>query len=231
MDLILNNWEDSDIIDLNNYLFTLKQHNDINREVKIINTKMNYIGIKNSELKIIASKIYKGNYISYLDKENFKYYENTLIYAYILNKISDFNIFKKYLEIYKNVLDNWASVDAVSPNVKGDKLFALAKNYVSTKNEFIQRLGLRLLFKLIDDKYLNDIYLILNSLKYEEKYYVNMIASWLLCELFIKKRDETILYYETNDTNKFIINKSILKCFDSYRVNNQDKDLLKKYKI
>ena len=33
---------------------------------------------------------------------------------------------------------------------------------------------------------------ILNSFSGESEYYVNMIISWLVCELFIKQREKTI---------------------------------------
>ena len=58
-----------------------------------------------------------------------------------------------------------------------------------------------------------------------------MAVSWLLCELFIHNREETLYYLNNNKLNKFTINKMISKCRDSFRVSDQDKELLLKYKM
>ena len=38
-------------------------------------------------------------------------------------------------------------------------------------------------------------------------------------------------FFENNHTNKFIINKAISKCRDSFRVSQEDKEILKNYNL
>ncbi len=57
-----------------------------------------------------------------------------------------------------------------------------------------------------------------------------MAAAWLLCELFIKYRNETLEYIKHTKVNNFIFNKFISKCNESYRVSNEDKKYLKSLK-
>ena len=84
-----------------------------------------------------------------------------------------------------------------------------------------------ILFKFIDnDYYIDKVYDTLNKFYNETEYYVNMMSAWLLCELFIKRRDKTIKFLENNTLNKFTINKSISKCRDSFRVSIEDKEFL-----
>ena len=107
----------------------------------------------------------------------------------------------------------------------------LVKEYVKSDLTFKRRIGLRILFKFINyDDYFCDIISIIDSLKDEKEYYVNMINAWLLCELFIKRRDETLKYLSDNNLNTWTLNKMISKCRDSYRVSKSDKELLLKYK-
>ena len=96
---------------------------------------------------------------------------------------------------------------------------------------FKRRMAIIFYFTLIKYDYFKEAYEIIDSLTSEEEYYVNIGAAWLLCELMIKDRDRCIKYYENNKTNKFIINKSISKSRESFRVSRTDKDLLLKYKI
>ena len=57
-----------------------------------------------------------------------------------------------------------------------------------------------------------------------------MAISWLLCEIFINFKEETIKYLETCKLNDFIINKAIQKIRESYRVSKYDKEYLLKFK-
>ena len=57
-----------------------------------------------------------------------------------------------------------------------------------------------------------------------------MAIAWLLCELIIKKKDKAIEYLKNNKVNKFVLNKTISKCNDSFRITKEDKELLKKLK-
>ena len=58
-----------------------------------------------------------------------------------------------------------------------------------------------------------------------------MAAAWLLAECMTRYRDKTLDYYEIVNTNAFIVNKSISKCRDSYRITKEDKERLLRYKI
>ena len=86
--------------------------------------------------------------------------------------------------------------------------------------------------KLLNFKeFLNDIFKVLNSFKTEEHYYVNMMLAWLLSECFVKYREETFEFLKKHKLNKFVINKGISKCRDSFRVSKEDKEFLLKYKV
>jgi 3-methyladenine DNA glycosylase AlkD len=63
-----------------------------------------------------------------------------------------------------------------------------------------------------------------------EEYYVNMANAWLLCECLIKEREKTLKFLEHHSLNLFTLNKMISKCSDSFRVSEEDKNLLLKYK-
>ena len=85
--------------------------------------------------------------------------------------------------------------------------------------------------KLVNfNDYLDKVFIILNSFKQEEEYYVNMMVAWIVCECFAKHRNETLEFLKTHNLNKFTINKAISKCHDSFRVNNEDKEFLKQYR-
>ena len=112
-----------------------------------------------------------------------------------------------------------------------EKPYLLSKEFLNSNMPFVRRTGLNIYFKLItEEKYVDKVFEVLDNLRSEKEYYVNMCASWLLCDCFIKYRFKTLEYFKNNKTNSFIINKGISKCRDSFRVSKEDKELLLNYK-
>ena len=233
MNLIKDIWTEDDKVEFISYLESLKDEEKVSWTKNTINTNMNVLAIKSPILKDIIKQILKGNYISFLDLKINDYYENTIINGGVICKIKDFDIMKKYLDNYVKSIDNWASCDTLSFNVKGkeDKFLSLSKKYIKSKKPFVRRVGIIILFHFLDKKdYLDEIFEILNSFYNEDNYYVNMVNAWILCECFIKNREETLKFLNNNKLNKFTINKMISKCRDSFRVSKEDKEFLLKYK-
>ena len=233
MELIKEKWLKSDIKPFEDYLLTMKNESKMLWTKNLLNTNLICLAIKTEQIKKIAKEISKGNYKSFLDLKIYSTYDSYATNGFIISKIKDFDTFKKYLDIYSDNVDNWGLCDLLSVNIKNqeEKYLNLIKEYLKDKNVFKRRIAIRILFKFINyDNYVKDIFYIVDSLTNEQEYYVNMINAWLLCELFIKRKSETLKYLDNNHLKKFTINKMISKCRDSYRVIRIDKNLLLKYK-
>lgn len=233
MDLIKEVWNKKDKKEFIEYLESLENNEKINWTKNLLNTSMPVLAIKTSVIRNIVREIKKGNYLSFLDLEIDDYYDSLAISGFLISDIDDFNIMKQYLDKYVQKIDNWASCDLLSFNVKNNesKLYNLSLEYVKSSKPFIRRVGLNILLKLINnDEYIYKIFDIINSFYDETEYYVNMMNAWLFCECFIKRRNETIEFLKTHKLNKFTINKGICKCRDSFRVSNEDKEMLLKYR-
>lgn len=233
MELIKDKWDNINKKEFEDYLLTLQNKDKINWTKNLLNTNLPCLAIKTDVIKKIAKNIFQGNYKSFLDLKIYSSYDSYAVNGFIINNIKDFKTTKYYLDIYSEYVDNWGLCDLISLNIKNkeEDFLKLIKTYLKSKNEFKRRIALRILFKYINyDNYLNEIYNIINSLDKEESYYVNMINAWLLCELFIKRKEETIKFLNNNNLNCFTINKMISKCRDSFRVSKTDKEFLLKYK-
>ena len=78
----------------------------------------------------------------------------------------------------------------------------------------------------LDEKYLDKILKMCEKIK-NDAYYVKMAVAWLLSYCFIKFRDKTLKYFKNNSLDKFMHNKAISKCRDSFQVSSEDKEMLK----
>ena len=230
-------WTKDDFSKYRKYLLSFKNTDDkINWRKTIVKTNMPMLAIYQKDIKGITNKILKSNVLNFLNNVDFKYYEETQIYGNILSSLKYYPMFYKFINLFVDKIDNWSTVDNIKFNniykTNREELFELALTFFKDKRPFVRRVALLMLFVYIkDDKYEDLIFDKLNELLNEEDYYVNIAASWLLCELFIKSRSRTLKYYNNHQTNKFIINKSIQKCRDSFRVSKEDKDMLLKFKV
>ena len=228
-----NNWNKNTYQEFINYLISIKEDNYKKfHEGLVLNSKYQMLGIRLP----IMRKISKSNYLDFLNISEDNYYEEIMIQGLVISNIKDINIFDKYHKEHIKKIDNWALCDTYCNSIKiirkyEDKYFKEAIKLSLSKDEFTSRTGLIILLShFINKDNLKDIFDTLNKID-SNKYYINMAQAWLLCELFIKYREETLDYLNNHKLNKFTINKTISKIHDSYRVSKEDKEYLNKYKI
>lgn len=234
MNLIIDNWNNEEINSFDNYLYSLRREEKIDWTRNIVNTKMDLLAIILPDLKKMAKEIYKGNYISYLELMPHKYFESLITDAFLISLIKDYKIQIKYINKLSKYIDSWSVTDTLKFSIKNneDEYLDYAKDLLKSKEPYTRRIGVRILFSFVNlNDYIDQIFSIIDTLKGEDEYYVNMAVAWLLCELMIKQRDKTIDYLKHHNLNKFTINKMISKCRDSYRVSNTDKEMLLKYRV
>lgn len=234
MDLQKSIWTEKDIEEFNTYLYSLRRVKKIEWTKNIVNTNMEVLALETKTMDDIARKIKKGNYLSFLACNNYPYYENTIIASRLISSIKDFDQFKKELDTYLKYCDNWSSIDTLKFRVNRDneeKLFNLAKKYIKSKKPFVRRTGIRIFFQYIESERLPEVFNLIDTMKEEKHYYVNMCIAWFVCECFIKNTALTKEYLNNHNLNTFCINKAISKCNDSYRISKDDKKYLQKYKV
>lgn len=236
MDFKKDVWEKNDTLEFLTHLEGLSKGKEKGEwEQRIVNTKLKCIAVPSGEVDKISKEIFKGNYQSFLNLWIWENHTCTLIFGKILSKIKDFDILIRYLIKYSEKADNWSTIDCLKFNFTTnniDKFLNLAKELIASKHTFSRRLAIIILLKSLSfGNYCPECFEILNLLTNEKEYYVNMAGAWLLCECMTKYRDDAITYYKSNCTNSFVINESISKCNDSYRITQEDKEYLKRFKI
>ena len=232
-----NNWSKENYQTFLNYLNTIKEdkYKEFHQSL-VLNSKYQMLGIRLPIMRKIAKEISKTNIVEFLNVSEDNYYEEIMIQGLVISNIKDEETFYKYHKNHIKKIDNWALCDTYCNSIKivkkyEEKYFKEALKMSLNKDEFISRIGLiMILSHFINKKNLDKIFNTLNKIN-SNKYYINMAEAWLLCELFIKYKEDTLKYFETHNLNKFTINKTISKIHDSYRVSYEDKEYINKYKV
>lgn len=174
----------------------------------------------------------------YLNNCKFSTLDETNIYGLILGYLKvDINVLMQYLTIFLKHLDNWLSCDITCSNLKivnkmPEFFKKNIKNWLKSDNFYEKRFAVVILL----DYYLDDNF-DKNDLNYlanfdVDDYYFNMSLAWYFSVAIVKQYDQTIKLFEKQIIkNKFVHNKSIQKCVESFRVSEERKIYLKSLKI
>jgi len=236
MHIVCTEWDKNKY---NNFIQELIRNTDsdfLQFNKKLIFTKYSMIGIRTPILKDIAKKISKGNIISYLDNCNCTYYEEILLFGFVLSYVKDLDLFFRYFYKFISYIDNWAVCDMCIASMKiikknKDVFLSHIKNLINSKEEYYVRVGVIILLDYyLDDMYIDQVFELLDSIDREE-YYINMAIAWCISICFIKYRDKTLSYLSDCKLNKFTFNKALQKARESKRISIEDKMLLQDMKI
>ncbi|MBQ4541480.1 MAG: DNA alkylation repair protein [Clostridia bacterium] len=216
---------------------------DHKRHIKILNTKQNVIAISMSNIRKFAKQIFKAGYEKFLElslPNNFhdEFYEETLIQGLVIAEIKDLEKQKEYFKKWIHKIDNWSTCDTVVSTMKGlknskekNKHFEFYYGLCFDKREFVSRFGIIVLMTcFLEDAFIDKILEMCETVK-SDAYYVNMALAWLLSFAFMKFKEKTYELLNKKTLSKFVQNKAICKCRDSFRVEKQDKKNLIKFRI
>lgn len=235
MELKREIWTSDDVLPFQEYLKSFSKGTEKAMwEARIVNTKLPCLAVPSEIVRDIVKQISKGNFLSFIELWIWETHTNTSILAGLITKIDDFEIQKKYLMKLAENADSWATTDAVkikTNNKNKMDYFEFAKSILHENKPFVRRLGLIILLKLSNyDDLADEILNLTNTFYDEEHYYVNMANAWLVCEMMTKHREKTLKFLENHNLNNFTINKASSKCRDSFRISDEDKIALLKFK-
>ena len=133
-------------------------------------------------------------------------------------------------------IDNWCTCDIFCSEVcrklgKNREEFLETKvdGLFDAKNEFAVRAGLVILkCGYVSEDYLAMIFDRVERLADRKEYYIRMAIAWLIAECFIKYSEITLTYMNVSGLPKWTYNKTISKICDSYRVDEETKEMLRK---
>lgn len=224
--------------DYNEFIKLLYSHQDLKYKdfhgKLILSNKL--IGVRTPLLKKIAKEISKGDYNSFIKLNKHNLYEEIMIHGLIIGYIKcDFSTVKELINNFLPFINNWAICDMTAANLKiyrqnKDEGFNEIKKYLRSKNYWINRFAYVLLLDYyIESKYIDKIFILCSN--YKDEYYVKMSIAWLLSMCYIKYKEKTLKFLNSNTLDKWTHNKTIQKIIESNRISKDEKIILKGMKI
>ena len=204
-------------------------------QAKLIPNSLPILGVKIPDLRKYAKRLCKEDYELFLKEYDASSFELQLLYAYVISTAKmDFSIRINYLRAFIPTIIDWAVCDGLVSSLKITKdhleeVFNFLMEFKDSHNEF----EVRFVAVMLMSYYLNDTYVcqaiqIIQALDLST-YYAKMGAAWFIATLMIDYNEEAFkMLEETKDVK--LVQFTIRKARDSYRISNENKDRILQYK-
>lgn len=225
-----------------------KKYRDF-QKVLIPTVKQNsIIGVRTPDLKKYAKELYKNENIDkFLNDLPHKYFDENQLHAFIISEEKDFDICIKQIEKFLPYIDNWATCDQLSPKCfkkNKSELIKFISKWIKSKKAYTVRFAIEMLMSHyldegFDEKYLEMVSKVNYKSKFKkvdikldpDKYYVEMMIAWYFATALAKQYKSAYTYIKNKKLFMWTHNKAIQKALESYRVSEEHKIALKKYKL
>lgn len=192
-----------------------------------------FLGVRIPNIRKLVADISPEDFGEFLRVEPVAI-EEVIARGFVIARLS----YEEMVEVFDSqvgLLDNWCTVDtfiaALRKSVKeheADFLERKVEGLLISTDEFATRAGLvALLDFYVKADYLQLIFDRVERLKERQEYYVRMAIAWLVAECFIKFPDEIFSYLKVSGLDKWTFNKAISKICDSYRVDEEVKEVVR----
>lgn len=152
----------------------------------------------------------------------------------LFQKAKSFAEQKKLILSNKRYFKNWYDVDELTKYLIYDsfsKMFSFAERLLKEKNLFLRRMAYVIfIFNHNIDE--NDVDILIKTIQDnpDSEYYVAMAQAWLLATLAIKYFSKVYQFLLTGSISKDLLSKTKGKIRDSFRINEENKLLIKNLK-
>ncbi|MEC0092061.1 DNA alkylation repair protein [Paenibacillus macquariensis] len=196
----------------------------------------NIIGIRLPELRKLAKNIAKGDWRSYLEHTECEYFEEIMLQGMVIGYAkADIEEILPYVAAFVPRIDNWSVCDSFCIGLKFTKsnmkqVWEFLQPYLSSDKEYEIRFGVVMLLNFyIEEEYIEQVLLRLDNIEHEG-YYVKMAVAWAISICYIKLPESTIIYLASNSLDDFTYNKALQKITESFRVDQDAKQIMRSMK-
>ena len=194
------------------------------------------IGVRTPAMRKLAKQLTKEEPEAvqvFLEALPHAYYDEDILHAILISEIKDYDRCIRETERFLPYIDNWAVCDIMSPKVfkkHKQELLEKIRIWSASKHTYTCRLGMEMLMSFYLDEDFEPEYLEIPAQVQSEEYYVNMMIAWFFATALAKQWDAAFPYIQENRFSPWVHNKTIQKARESYRITDEQKEILKKLK-
>lgn len=224
------------IEEINQKLFSLAEEKNAKRAACITPGSKAMLGVRIPDLRKLAKQIVKDNYREFLEQCPDDYFEQQSLQAFALGYArDDIETLLSYAGRFVPKIQDWSVCDSFCQTFSvvrkhRERVWEWLLPYAKQDDEFAQRVvAVLLMSHFLTDEYIRPVLDMMNRLK-ADKYYTKMGVAWCVATAYAKYPKETGAFLLDNDLDAWTYNKSIQKMIESFRVSEEDKQMLRAMK-
>ena len=217
-------------------LFELQDIGYRDFHAKLIPTidKNSIIGVRIPELRKLARQVAGTDEArDFLSQLPHRYYDENNLHAFIIELTRDYDEAMRLTNLFLPHIDNWATCDSFTPKVFSrhhDELLEAVNTWIVSNHTYSVRYAIRMLMAFfLDERFKPEYAQMVADVKSDE-YYIKMMIAWYFATALAKQYDTALGFITSRSLDTWIHNKAIQKAIESYRITNEQKEMLRKLK-
>ena len=184
----------------------------------------NILGVRMPILREMAKDIVKGDWRSFLETYDDIYFEERMLMGLVINYAKCSSEEKLTLTVnFIPKIDNWSVCDSfcfkVSKAEKGS-LWRFILPFFTSDSEYEVRFAVVMSLKnFVDIQYLDELFKVYEQI-HHDGYYARIATAWAISVCCVKFPELTYTYLQNTTLDCWVVNKSIQKIVESYRVSD-----------
>ena len=224
-------------VDITAQLFALQDKAYADFQSKLLPTipRETVIGVRTPDLRKMAKQVCKTPAAQeFMQALPHRYFDENQLHVFILSEEKEFNTCIAELERFLPYVDNWATCDQLSPKCfkkHTQELLPHICKWTKSKQTYTIRFGMGMLMRYYLDEAFRPEYLEWVASIKSDEYYIRMMQAWFFATALAKQWDATLPYIEQHRLHPWTHNKSIQKAIESYRITEEQKEILRVLRI
>lgn len=217
-------------------LFELQDIGYRDFHAKLIPTidRNNIIGVRIPELRKLARQVAGSDEArDFLSQLPHRYYDENNLHAFIIELTRDYDEALWLTNLFLPHIDNWATCDSFTPKVFSrhpDELLEAVNTWIVSNHTYTVRYAIRMLMAFFLDERFKPKYAQMVADVKSDEYYIKMMIAWYFATALAKQYDTALGFITSRSLDTWIHNKAIQKAIESYRITNEQKEMLRKLK-
>ncbi len=193
------------------------------------------IGVRTPALRKLAKEMIKsGGAEEFISTLPHRYFEENQLHAFIIAEEKDFRKCLERVKAFLPFINNWATCDQLSPKCFYKNAGALLPDilkWLGSRRTYETRFGIVCLMRyFLDEKFDSKQSERIAEIRSDE-YYIKMAVAWYFSTALAKQYDKVFPFLAENRLDIWTHNKAIQKATESYRISDEQKDILKRMKV
>ena len=192
------------------------------------------IGVRTPDMRKMAKKVSKTSAAyDFMHILPHYYFDENQLHAFLLCGQTDFERCLTELERFLPYVDNWATCDQLSPacfKKHVSELLPHIRRWMASEHVYTIRFGMGMLMRYFLDDGFDAEYLEWVSAIHSDEYYIRMMQAWFFATALAKQWDATLPYIQQRRLSDWTHHKTIQKAIESYRITDEQKELLKTFR-